>query len=250
MDKCDGINDLESKFEHILSELERPRTQLVPEAAPAPTDHGAAEASRDWQKTGDESTKEKTPTKGVFWSGPRHHRGDTKSLKISPMNFEDIKNMFKEMRTLNDGQNPEDAADDDGYVPRDAFVASAEALQLDLGVAEMERLFLKIDQSKSGRLSFSDFRKAWKKHRLLQTIVSDYNHPDGFAVADTYDFTSETYKNLAHADYKVLPHVSRCCFGLSDSSFSAAVLRALSHLLPPRSLAHRSACRSPPQKLN
>ena len=82
-------------------------------------------------------------------------------------------------------------------------------LDLDLSASEVERLFDQLDEAKSGKLNFTQFRQAVNRSSFFKTIASNYNSAIEFAVAKDYDFTRSTSAQYRHPDYVVTTDRSR-----------------------------------------
>ena len=170
------------------------------------------------------SSHEQQQESRVFWQGPpstffaqaRTEKAGSKKKNLS--SEQGLKQMFMELRCtdpegriIRDDKNltgAEGEAVDSphGFVTIESFVNALKGLQLDLSKREMQRVYDEVDPQHTGRLTYSAFCRGWRRNRLLQTIVSDYANPHIFSVAEDYDFTAETYRNLSHPDYKVAPN--------------------------------------------
>jgi len=92
--------------------------------------------------------------------------------------------------------------DGSGNIDVEEFIQFGEKMKLDLGEAELRRVFQKIDVRQEGMVSISDFFRGYRYNGLVSMIVNLAQCGKEFKVSPDYDYTKDTSENYKQDDLK------------------------------------------------
>jgi len=90
--------------------------------------------------------------------------------------------------------------DGSGNIDVEEFIQFGEKMKLDLGEAELRRVFQKIDVRQEGVITISDFFRGYRYNGLVSMIVNLAQSCKEFTVSPDYDYTKDTSENYKKDD--------------------------------------------------